>query len=93
MTEGHPQWGPNISQYLPTVNQRLSDSFDKYLAKKETTTEAFDGLIPLPLLETTLAIGENMHKVGFQHGDKLFPILISTVRGYIRLHKGGVSLI
>lgn len=90
MTEFHPQWGPNVSQYLPTVDGRLSDSFDQYLAKKETMTEASDGLIPLPLLETTLAVGENMHKVGFQHGDKLFPILVSTVRGYIKLHKGAI---
>ncbi|KAF8672099.1 hypothetical protein RHS04_07870 [Rhizoctonia solani] len=30
-----------------------------------------------------------MHKVGFKSGDKIFPVLMSTIRKYTKLHKGG----
>jgi hypothetical protein len=91
MEKEHPKWGPSLPQYIETFEDRLDDSFNKYVARKETTIEATNNLIPLTLLETTLAAGENMHKVGFQTGDQLFPVLMSTIRGYAKMHKGGVS--
>ncbi|CEL62737.1 hypothetical protein RSOLAG1IB_05094 [Rhizoctonia solani AG-1 IB] len=86
----HPKWGPTLSEYMPTFEERLTESFDKYIANEEILSEPLDDLIPLSLLETTLAVGENMHKVGFQSGDRIFPVLISTIRKYTNLYKGGV---
>lgn len=93
MKEEHARWDPSRSQYSQDFEKRLEDSFDKYLAKKETTSEAPDNLIPLSLLEITLAVGENMHKVGFHSADQVFPILVSTIREYTKVHKGGVSAV
>ncbi|KAB5590984.1 Zf-MYND domain-containing protein [Ceratobasidium theobromae] len=90
MKEEHARWDPSRSQYSQDFEKRLEDSFDKYLAKKETTSEAPDNLIPLSLLEITLAVGENMHKVGFHSADQVFPILVSTIREYTKVHKGGI---
>ncbi|CAE6466979.1 unnamed protein product [Rhizoctonia solani] len=86
----HPKWGPTLSVYLPTFEERLTESFDKYITKEENLFETPNDLIPLNLLETTLAVGENMHKVGFQRGDKIFPVLMSMIRKYTKLYKGGI---
>ncbi|CAE6533577.1 unnamed protein product [Rhizoctonia solani] len=84
------EWGPTLSQYMPTFEERLTESFDKYIANEESVFDVPNGLIPLDLLETALAVGENMHKVGFQRGDKVFPVLMSAIREYTKLHKGGI---
>ncbi|CAE6430182.1 unnamed protein product [Rhizoctonia solani] len=89
-TKHRPDWGPPLSEYMPTFENRLTESFDKFITNQESISEALNDLIPLNLLETTLAVGENMHKVGFQHGDKVFPVLLSTIRKYTNLHKGGI---
>ncbi|EUC63253.1 Zf-MYND domain protein, putative, partial [Rhizoctonia solani AG-3 Rhs1AP] len=75
---------------MPTFEERLTESFDKYIANEESVFDVPNGLIPLDLLETALAVGENMHKVGFQRGDKVFPVLMSAIREYTKLHKGGI---
>ncbi|CAE6418954.1 unnamed protein product [Rhizoctonia solani] len=85
-----PEWGPTLSQYMPTFEERITESFDKYMTNEESLFEVPNGLIPLNLLETALGVGENMHKVGFQRGDKIFPVMMSAIRGYTKLHKGGI---
>ncbi|CAE7083550.1 unnamed protein product [Rhizoctonia solani] len=85
-----PEWGPTLSQYMPAFGERVADSFNNYMANEENVFEIPNGLIPLDLLETALAVSENMHKIGFQRGDKVFPVLMSTLRAYSKLDKGGV---
>ncbi|CAE6533086.1 unnamed protein product [Rhizoctonia solani] len=85
-----PEWGPTLHEYMPVFEERLGESLDKYMANEEAVFEVPNDLIPLNLLETALAVGENMHKVGFQRGDKVFPVLVSAIRGYTKLHKGGI---
>ncbi|CAE6426488.1 hypothetical protein ACGC1H_005647 [Rhizoctonia solani] len=84
------EWGPTLPQYMPAFEERLTESFDKYMANEENVFEVPNGLIPLDLLETALAVGENMHKVGFQRGDKVFPVLMSAIREYTKLLGGGI---
>ncbi|KAJ1303166.1 hypothetical protein OPQ81_011367 [Rhizoctonia solani] len=52
----HAKWGPTLSEYMPNFEERLIESFDKYIAEEETFLEAPSDLIPLNLLETTLAV-------------------------------------
>ncbi|ELU44413.1 short chain dehydrogenase domain-containing protein [Rhizoctonia solani AG-1 IA] len=66
----------------PKWGPKLSEYMPDF---EERLTTSFDKYI------TTLAVGENMHKVGFKSGDKIFPVLMSTIRKYTKLHKGGVS--
>lgn len=88
----HPQWGPNKDNYISTFNDRINTAYDNYLSSRETTAVAHQGLIPLPLLETMLAVGENLHKIGFQHGSHSLTILTETIRRYSKLQKGNVSI-
>ncbi|KAF8698334.1 hypothetical protein RHS03_07689, partial [Rhizoctonia solani] len=85
-TEG--EWGPGILSYMDTFEDRIEASLGRYLQRKEIVIQTSNDLIPLSLLETTLAVGENMHKVGFQSGSQIFAVLMSTIRGYAKLHKG-----
>ncbi|CAE6466994.1 unnamed protein product [Rhizoctonia solani] len=84
------QWGAKFPQYSATFEDSLDRSFDRYMEYKESLAEASHNLIPLGLLETTLAVGENMHKVGFHTGNKIFPVLMKTIRGYTNIHKGEI---
>ncbi|CAE6468213.1 unnamed protein product [Rhizoctonia solani] len=85
-TEG--EWGPSLSNYVDTFEDRIQASLARYFQRKEIIIQTSNDLIPLSLLETTLAVGENMHKVGFQSGSEIFAVLMSTIRGYAKLHKG-----
>lgn len=91
MEGDHPQWGPKMEHYIPSFDKRLKNAFNNYTSSREITAPAYGGLIPLALLETMLAVGENMHKVGFQHGRHSLTILMETIRRYSKLQKGGVS--
>jgi hypothetical protein len=85
------EWGPNISNYMDTFEDRIEASLARYFQRKEIIIQTSNDLIPLQLLETTLAVGENMHKVGYQSGSQIFAVLMNTIRGYRKLHKGDVS--
>ncbi|CAE7107942.1 unnamed protein product [Rhizoctonia solani] len=80
------EWGPTRTQYMDTFEDRIEASFSQYLQCKEITIQTSNDLIPVSLLETTLAVGENMNKVGFQSGAQIFSVLMSTIKGYVKLH-------
>ncbi|CAE7113464.1 unnamed protein product [Rhizoctonia solani] len=82
----HPEWGPGFQEYIRTFHRRLHSAFDKYIDEEEVIVDTSRDLIPLRLLETTLAVGENMHLVGFQTGDRIFPALIGSLRKYSALY-------
>ncbi|KDN45866.1 hypothetical protein RSAG8_04699, partial [Rhizoctonia solani AG-8 WAC10335] len=84
------QWGPRFPQYSTIFEDSIDASFDRYMERKESLTETSHDLIPLSLLETALAVGENMHKVGFHSGNKIFPVLMKTIRKYTDIHKGEI---
>ncbi|CAE6445080.1 unnamed protein product [Rhizoctonia solani] len=84
------QWGPRFPQYSAIFEDSINASFYRYVERKESLTEAYHDLIPLGLFETALAVGENMHKVGFHTGNKIFPVLMKTVRRYTNLHDGEI---
>ncbi|KAG8699320.1 hypothetical protein FRC09_006688, partial [Ceratobasidium sp. 395] len=86
----HPKWGPDFDQYFEEFERRLGKAFDDYKSSKETTSEAHDGLLPLSLLETMLTIGDNMHKLEYQHGEKALTVLMATVRRYTELNESGI---
>ncbi|KAG8727456.1 hypothetical protein FRC12_022482, partial [Ceratobasidium sp. 428] len=89
MKREHPKWGPRFDQYCEEFKSRLDKAFDNYTSSKETTSVAHDDLLPLSLLETMLTIGDNMHKLEYQHGEKSLTVLMATVRRYTELNKGG----
>ncbi|CAE6436375.1 unnamed protein product [Rhizoctonia solani] len=84
----HPEWGPGFREYTMTFEHRLHTAFKRYVGEEEIIIDASRDLIPLPLLETTLAVGENMHVVGFQTGDRIFPTLINTIKKYTAIFSG-----
>ncbi|QRV92182.1 hypothetical protein RhiJN_20200 [Ceratobasidium sp. AG-Ba] len=84
------KWGPDFDTYFETFDKSLDKAFDNYLASRETTSIAYDGLIPLAVLETMLTVGDNMHKVQYQHGNKSLPVLMDTVRRYTELNNSGI---
>ncbi|KAG8702325.1 hypothetical protein FRC08_003563 [Ceratobasidium sp. 394] len=86
----HSKWGPAFGHYLKLIDGRREEALENYLASRETINTAHDGLIPLPLLETMLAVGENMHKIKYQHGGQSLPVLMSTMRQYMQLNTRGV---
>ncbi|CAE7083614.1 unnamed protein product [Rhizoctonia solani] len=90
MGNDEPQWGPKYPQYSAICEDSIDVSFDRYMERKESLIESPHDLIPLRLLETALAIGENMHKVGFHSGNKIFPVLLKTIRKYTDIHKGEI---
>ncbi|KAF8716570.1 hypothetical protein RHS02_09900, partial [Rhizoctonia solani] len=75
---------------VPGATHSIDASFDAYIQRKESLSEASHDLMPLSVLETALAVGENMHKVGFHTGNKIFPVLMKTIRGYTDIHKGEI---
>ncbi|QRW06312.1 hypothetical protein RhiLY_05311 [Ceratobasidium sp. AG-Ba] len=83
------KWGPDFDTYFETFDKSLDKAFDNYLASRETTSIAYDGLIPLAVFETMLTVGDNMHKVQYQHGNKSLSVLMDTVRRYTELNNGG----
>jgi hypothetical protein len=91
MKKDHPQWGPILSRYLNSFDDRIHLAFENYVTSAETTSIAYEGLLPLALLETTLAVCENMHKVGFQSGENFIPVIMKTIRRYTELNDHGVS--
>ncbi|KAG8737845.1 hypothetical protein FRC10_007598 [Ceratobasidium sp. 414] len=60
------------------------------MTSQETTSVAHDGLLPLSVLETMLTVGENMHKIEYQHGERSLPVLVVTVRRYTELNETGI---
>ncbi|KAG8758997.1 hypothetical protein FRC12_009869 [Ceratobasidium sp. 428] len=86
----HPKWGPDFDLYFEEFERRLGKAFDDYKSSKETTSEAHDGLLPMSLLETMLTIGDNMHKLEYQHGEKALTVLMATVRRYTELNESGI---
>ncbi|ELU44412.1 hypothetical protein AG1IA_01553 [Rhizoctonia solani AG-1 IA] len=93
MNKGDSPWGPKFPHYSRISEDSIDASFDAYIQRKESLSEASHDLMPLSVLETALAVGENMHKVGFHTGNKIFPVLMKTIRGYTDIHKGEVSLL
>jgi hypothetical protein len=91
MSKGDSPWGAKFPHYSETFENSVDASFDGYMQQKESLSEVSHDLMPLSVLETALAVGENMHKVGFHTGNKIFPVLMKTVRGYTDVHKGEVS--
>ncbi|CAE6373446.1 unnamed protein product [Rhizoctonia solani] len=83
-------WGSKFPHYSGIVEDSIDASFDAYMQHKESLSEASHDLMPLSVLETALAVGENMHKVGFHTGNKIFPVLMKTVRGYTDVHMGEI---
>ncbi|KAJ1303165.1 hypothetical protein OPQ81_011366 [Rhizoctonia solani] len=90
MTKEDSQWGAKFPEYSATFENSIDSSFDRYAERKESLAEASHNLIPLSVLKTTLAVGENMHKVGFHSGSKIFPVLMETVRKYTDIHNGEI---
>ncbi|KAG9095041.1 hypothetical protein FS749_011208 [Ceratobasidium sp. UAMH 11750] len=86
----HPKWGPDFDQYMEEFEDRFDKAFDNYVSSRETTSVAHDGLLPLSLLETMLTVGDNMHKVDYQHGEKSLTVLMATTRRYTELNKNGI---
>lgn len=91
MGKEHSQWGPKLSRYTFDFDNRFDAAFENYVSSRETTALAHQGLVPLSLLEMMLAVGENMHKVGFQHGSNTLPVLMATIRQYSEVQDSGVS--
>lgn len=91
MGKEHSQWGPKLTRYVSEFDDRLDAALDNYTSASEMTSLAREGLVPLPLLEMALAVGENMHKVGFQHGNNTLPVLMETIRQYSEVQENGVS--
>ncbi|KAG8679594.1 hypothetical protein FRC09_018859 [Ceratobasidium sp. 395] len=60
------------------------------MSARETTSVAHDELIPLSTLETMLTVGDNMHKVNYQHGKRSLPVLMTTIRRYTKLEDSGI---
>ncbi|CAE6491854.1 unnamed protein product [Rhizoctonia solani] len=87
-TRAGEEWGSTLAQYMDTFEDRIETSFSQYLQGKEITIQPSNDLIPLSLLETTLAAGENMNKIGFHSGAQIFAVLMSTIRGYVDRHPG-----
>ncbi|KAG8694536.1 hypothetical protein FRC09_009778, partial [Ceratobasidium sp. 395] len=71
--EEHPKWGLEFDGYMGEFENRFDKAFDNYMSARETTSVAHDGLIPLSTLETMLTVGDNMHKVNYQHGERSLP--------------------
>ncbi|QRV77382.1 hypothetical protein RhiJN_05397 [Ceratobasidium sp. AG-Ba] len=90
MKKDHARWGPNISHYVNTYETRIHRAYEDYTGGKEITSIAHEGLAPLPLLETALAISENMHKGGFQHGENSIPVIMTAIRRYTELQEHGI---
>ncbi|KAG9091503.1 hypothetical protein FRC06_000540 [Ceratobasidium sp. 370] len=86
----HPKWGPDFDQYMEEFEDRFDKAFDNYVSSRETTSIAHDGLLPLSLLETMLTVGDNMHKVDYQHGEKSLTVLMVTIRRYTELNEDGI---
>ncbi|KAG9121359.1 hypothetical protein FRC07_002705, partial [Ceratobasidium sp. 392] len=86
----HPKWGLDFDQYFQKFERRLNKAFDNYMSSKETTSVAHDGLPPLSLIETMLTVGDNMHKLEYQHGEKALTVLMATVRRYTEIHNSGI---
>ncbi|QRV92180.1 hypothetical protein RhiJN_20198 [Ceratobasidium sp. AG-Ba] len=82
----HPKWGPDFDTYLEVFERRFDQALKDYLASREVTSVAHDGLIPLAVLETMLSIGDNMHKLQYQHGDRSLPVLMDIVMRYTELN-------
>ncbi|CAE6464977.1 unnamed protein product [Rhizoctonia solani] len=85
-----PEWGPGIREYPRTFRSRLQSAFERYIDQEEVMINASRDILPLSLLETTLAVGENMHVVGFQTGDQIFPALMDTIRKYTAICNGRI---
>ncbi|KAG9076450.1 hypothetical protein FRC06_009500, partial [Ceratobasidium sp. 370] len=90
MKHNHPKWGPDLDLYLEIFDDRLEKAFDNYMTSQETTSVAHDGLLPLSVLETMLTVGENMHKIEYQHGERSLSVLMNTVRRYTELNETGI---
>ncbi|KAG8771278.1 hypothetical protein FRC12_003712 [Ceratobasidium sp. 428] len=90
MKRDHPKWGPDIDRYTEIFDDRIEKAFDNYMTAQETTSVAHDGLLPLSVLETMLTVGENMHKIEYQHGDQSLSVLMNTVRRYTELNETGI---
>ncbi|KAG9079023.1 hypothetical protein FS749_008903 [Ceratobasidium sp. UAMH 11750] len=90
MKKDHPRWGPNISRYVDTFEDQIHLAYDNYINSREITSEVYEGLAPLPVLESTLAVCENMHKEGFQHGENSIPVIMKAIRRYTELHEHGI---
>ncbi|KAG9108152.1 hypothetical protein FRC07_008514, partial [Ceratobasidium sp. 392] len=90
MWDEHPKWGPEFDQYMDEFEDRFNEAFDNYVSARETKGIAHDGLLPLSLLETMLTVGDNMHKVDYQHGEKSLTVLMATIRRYTELNKNGI---
>ncbi|CAE6447851.1 unnamed protein product [Rhizoctonia solani] len=83
----HQDWGPAFSEYAAVFHERMEASFARYLAAEEAIIDVPGNIIPLDLLETALATGENMHKIGYRGGPN-FPVLFTTMQEYTRKHSG-----
>ena len=93
MGKEHSQWGPRLTRYISEFDDRLDAALEDYMSSRENTSLARQGLVPLPLLEMTLAVGENMHKLGFKHGNNTLPVLMATIRQYSEAQENGVSIL
>ncbi|KAG9084997.1 hypothetical protein FRC07_013488, partial [Ceratobasidium sp. 392] len=90
MKRDHLKWGPKFPRYFNSLDDRLESAFNDYVDSKENTSVAHEGLMPLSLLETTLSVGENMHRIDYQHGEKSLPVLMTTIRRYTELNDTGI---
>ncbi|KAG9091504.1 hypothetical protein FRC06_000541 [Ceratobasidium sp. 370] len=90
MKKEHPRWGPNISRYADTFEDQIHLAYDNYVNSREITSEVYEGLAPLPVLESTLAVSENMHKEGFKQGENSVPVIMKAIRRYTELHEHGI---
>ncbi|KAG8737844.1 hypothetical protein FRC10_007597 [Ceratobasidium sp. 414] len=75
---------------MKEFEDRFEEAFNNYVSSRETTSIAHDGLLPLSLLETMLTVGDNMHKVDYQHGEKSLTVLMATIRRYTELNESGI---
>ncbi|KAG9121361.1 hypothetical protein FRC07_002707 [Ceratobasidium sp. 392] len=90
MKREHPRWGPNISRYVDTFEDQIHLAYDNYIHSREITSEVHEDLVPLPVLESTLAVCENMHREGFQISQNSIPIIMKGIRRYTELHEQGI---
>ncbi|KAG8730149.1 hypothetical protein FRC10_003037 [Ceratobasidium sp. 414] len=86
----HPKWGPDFNQYFEEFEHQLNKAFHNYMLSRETTSIAHNGLLPLSLLETMLTVGDNIHKLEYQHGEKSLTVLMATIRRYTELNKSRI---